>query len=422
VSHDAPQGRSEATPEISPEGRSDATREISPTGGAVGQGVRTRGKYWWLRWVIIGVAVTVLTVEVSMVWDQLSKAWKSLLSANWWWVLAAAAAALASMHSFAQIQRTLLKSAGVHVKQWRSEAAFYAGNALSTTMPGGPVLSATFVYRQQRIWGASPVVASWQLVMSGVLQVVGLALLGLGGAFMLGASRNPLSLIFTLGGFVALLVLAQTVAKNPQQIDGIGVRILSWVNSVRGKPADTGLEKWREMLQQLESVSLSRRALTTAFSWSLLNWIADVACLAFAAYAAGGRPSLAGLTVAYAAARAVGSIPLMPGGLLVVEAVLVPGLVSSGMTLASAISAMLIYRMVSWIFISAIGWVVFFFVFRTEKDIDPDAAMAEGSDAPVATTPASPQFSPDPEARHEPDGPDTTQFSPDPEARHEPEP
>jgi uncharacterized protein (TIRG00374 family) len=379
-----------------PEGRSEATREMSTAGGARRQMGRTRGKYWWLRWVVIGVAVTVLAVEVVLVWDQLAKAWRSLLSANWWWVLAAAFAAAASMHSFAQIQRTLLKSAGVYVKQRRSESAFYAGNALSTTMPGGPVLSATFMYRQQRIWGASPMVASWQLVMSGVLQVVGLALIGLAGAFLLGASRNPLSLIFTLGGFVALLLLAQTVAKNPQQIDGIGVRILSWVNSVRGKPADTGLDKWREMLQQLESVQLSRRALSTAFSWSLFNWIADVACLAFAAYAAGGRPSLAGLTVAYAAARAVGSIPLMPGGLLVVEAVLVPGLVSSGMTLASAISAMLIYRMVSWIFISGIGWVVFFFVFRTEKDIDPDATLD-------AATTESAQFSPDPEARHEPE-------------------
>ncbi len=137
------------------------------------------------------------------------------------------------------------------------------------------------------------------------------------------------------------------------------------------------MDTWREHLNQLESVSLSRRDLSIAFSWSLFNWIADVACLAFAAYAAGGKPSLAGLTVAYAAARAVGSIPLMPGGLLVVEAVLVPGLVSSGMTLASAISAMLIYRLVSWIFIAAIGWVVFFFMFRTEKDVDPDAALDE---------------------------------------------
>ena len=114
-----------------------------------------------------------------------------------------------------------------------------------------------------------------------------------------------------------------------------------------------------------------------AFGWSLFNWIADVGCLLFACYATGGHPSLAGVTVAYAAARAVGSIPLMPGGLLVVEAVLVPGLVSSGMSLASAISAMLIYRLISWIFIAAIGWVVFFFMFRTEKDIDPDAASTE---------------------------------------------
>lgn len=340
-------------------------------------GPPARGKYWWVRWVLLGVALIVLTVEAALVWDQLAKAWMSLVTANVWWVLAAIAAAMLSMHSFAQIQRTLLRSAGVIVHQWRSEAAFYAGNALSTTMPGGPVLSATFVYRQQRSWGASPVVASWQLVMSGALQIVGLALLGLGGAFLLGAKNNPFSLLFTLGGFVALLLLAQAVATRPELIDGIGVKVLGWVNSARGKPADTGLRKWRETLTQLESVSLNRRELSVAFSWSFFNWVMDVACLAFAAYAAGGKPSLAGLTVAYAAARAVGSIPLMPGGLLVVEAVLVPGLVSSGMTLPDAISAMLIYRLVSWIFISAIGWVVFFFMFRTEGALDPDAVVEE---------------------------------------------
>lgn len=340
--------------------------------GAAGA-ARIRGKYWWLRWVVLAVAVIVLTVEIALVRDQLAKAWRSLLSANWVWLLAAVVAAMASMHSFAQIQRTLLRSAGVRVHQWRSEAAFYAGNALSTTLPGGPVLSATFLYRQQRLWGATPLVASWQLVMSGVLQVIGLALLGLGGAFLLGASKNPLSLIFSVGGFIALILLAQAVATRPELIDGIGVRVLTWFNSVRGKAADTGLAKWREILSQLEAVQLGRRDLGAAFGWSLFNWVADVACLLFACYATGWHPSIAGVTVAYAAARAVGSIPLMPGGLLVVEAVLVPGLVSSGMSLAAAISAMLIYRLISWIFISAIGWVVFFFMFRTEQQVDPDA-------------------------------------------------
>jgi putative heme transporter len=366
--------------------------------GRTSQERQTRGKYWWLRWVIIAIAIIVLAIEFALVRDQLAKAWKSLYSANWVWVLAAALAAMASMHSFAQIQRTLLRSAGVHVRQWRSETAFYAGNALSTTLPGGPVLSATFIYRQQRMWGASPVVASWQLVMSGVLQVIGLALLGLGGAFMLGASKNPLSLIFSLGGFVALILLAQAVATRPELIEGIGARVLTWVNSVRGKPADSGLTKLREILAQLESVQLGRRALGVAFNWSLFNWIADVACLLFACYATGGHPSIAGVTVAYAAARAVGSIPLMPGGLLVVEAVLVPGLVSSGMSLAPAISAMLIYRLISWILISAIGWVVFFFMFRTETDIDPDSNRRGRAGTATGTT----QFSPDPDAPHPP--------------------
>jgi putative heme transporter len=341
-----------------------------------------RGKYWWARWVVLGIVGIVLAVEVALGWHQLAKAWTSLYEANWWWLLASVVATAASMHSFAQIQRTLLRSAGVHVKQLRSEAAFYAANSLSTTLPGGPVLSATFLLRQQRIWGASTVVASWQLVMSGVLQAVGLALLGLGGAFFLGAKNNPFSLLFTLGGFIALLLLAQAVASRPELIEGIGGRVLSWVNSVRGKPADTGLEKWRETLTQLASVSLRRRDLGVAFSWSLFNRVTDVACLGFAAYAAGDHASVAGLTVACAAARAVGTIPLMPGGLLIVEAVLVPGLVSSGMTLPSAISAILIYRAISWLLLGAIGWVVFFFMFRTENTADSD------DDPPTGPLPA----------------------------------
>jgi putative heme transporter len=319
-----------------------------------------------LRWAVPVLAAAVIAVEVALVRDQLAQAWHSVISAKWSWVLAAVAAALLSIHGLAEVQRALLRSAGVIVNPWRSESAFYAGNALSTTLPGGPVVSAAFMYRQQRAWGASPVVASWQLVMSGALQVVVIALMGLGGALLIGAKTNPFSLIFTLGWVVALIVLVQAVATRPELVDGIGVRLISWVNRVRRKPRDTGVARWRELMSQLESVSLTHRAAATALSLSLLNRVADAACLLFSAYAAGGHPSPAALVVAFAAARAVGSIPLMPGGLLVVEAVLVPGLVTSGMPLAASLSAVLIYRAISWVFISTIGWVVFFFLYRSE--------------------------------------------------------
>jgi hypothetical protein len=47
------------------------------------------------------------------------------------------------------------------------------------------------------------------------------------------------------------------------------------------------------------------------------------------------------------------------------------------MTLPNAISAMLIYRLVSWIFISAIGWLVFFAMFRTDGALDPEVPVEE---------------------------------------------
>ena len=46
--------------------------------------------------------------------------------------------------------------------------------------------------------------------ITGTQRVAAIGLLG--GAFLLGASKNPLSLIFSLGGFVALILLAQALA------------------------------------------------------------------------------------------------------------------------------------------------------------------------------------------------------------------
>jgi hypothetical protein len=55
----------------------------------------------------------------------------------------------------------------------------------------------------------------------------------------------------------------------------------------------------------------------------------------------------------------------------------VPGLVSSGMSLPNAVSTMLIYRLISWLMLAAIGWVVFFFMFRADNHLDPDDTEAE---------------------------------------------
>lgn len=318
-----------------------------------------------LKWILGAVLVAVLAVELVLIWPDLSDSVRNLGDLRWGWVLAAVGASLASMSGFARVQRSLLGVANVHVHQRQSLSVTYAANSISVTLPGGPVLATTFIYRHTRSWGASPVVATWQLVMAGALQAIGLALIGLTGALLVGARTNPFSLIFTIGGMFAFLVLAQYAATRPDALEGVGVTALRAVNTIRKKPLRYGVRRWKHIVQQVSAVRMNRRDTTRAFGWSLFNWIADACCLAFACYAIGGHPSFAGLAVAYAAGTATKSaIPLLPAGLGVMDAVLVPALTASGLTGAQAVSAVVVYRFVSFILIALIGWIVFALRFR----------------------------------------------------------
>ncbi|MGC4962774.1 lysylphosphatidylglycerol synthase transmembrane domain-containing protein [Gordonia sp. DT218] len=327
--------------------------------------VAARRRFWWLRWVLLAVVLAVLAVEVVLISPSLEEAWHRIGDLDWVWIVASIFAALLSMDSFAQVQRALLRSAGVRVTQWQSLSVVLASNSVSQTMPGGPVLSPAFVYRETRKWGATPVVASWQVVMSGLLAGVGLAVLGFGGALLAGAKTSPFSVFFSVVGFIAVVVVFQYLASHPESLQSTLLRILDWLNQIRNKPKHHGHDRVIEVLEQLRAVQLSRRDLTISFAWSMFNWVADVACLAFACWAVGAHPGIAGLMVAYAAGKAVGTaIPLLPGGIGVVDAVLVPALTSAGMPAADAITAVLVYRLISYVLVAAIGWIVVLVMFR----------------------------------------------------------
>lgn len=318
-----------------------------------------------LKWIVGGLLVVVLTVEIVLVWPELSSSVRNLDDLKWLWVAAAIVASMAEMSSFARVQRALLSAAGVNVTQGQSLSVALASNSMSVTLPGGPVLGTTFTYRQMRKWGAPPVVATWQLVMAGVLQATGLALLGLVGALLVGATSNPFSLIFSIGGLIVTVVLLQYAASNPGSLESIGMIALQGFNRVRKKPEKAGTRAWKKIVDQIGAVQLDRPHAARAFGWSLLNWLCDGACLMFAAYAVGGQPSIAGIAVAYAAGTAASrAIPLLPAGLGVMDAVLVPALTASGMTGAEALSAVVVYRLISFVLVAAVGWIVFALRYR----------------------------------------------------------
>ncbi|CAM3954606.1 lysylphosphatidylglycerol synthase transmembrane domain-containing protein [Tsukamurella ocularis] len=367
----------------------------------------TRRRLRWVRRALLLIVAIVLGVEVYLFGPTVSKAVRELEHIRWEWVLACVIAVFFSMDSFAQVTRVLLRSAGVKVTQRQALGLQLASNSVSQTMPGGQVLAPTLVYRRTRTWGASRVVAAWQIVMSGLLMSAGLAVLGVAGALLAGAKTSPYSVLFSVGMLVVFIVLVQYVASHPDGLYVVGARLIRWINELRNKPEDTGLARLREVIEQLQSVKMSRRYGAEAFGWSLFNWIADVACLAFACYAVGEAPGLAALAGAYAASKVVNTISPIPGGVGLVEGALVPALVLAGMPLSQAFTATILYRLISYVLVVVVGWVVFFVSYRSTMDIDPDApdkngekpseqaARAEAAAAGPDTDPPGPADPPD---------------------------
>jgi uncharacterized protein (TIRG00374 family) len=342
-----------------------------------------------VRWVVGTVLLAVLAVEVVLVGPSLTGAVKRLGDVSWGWVVAAVVAEAVSMSSFARLQKALLNAAEVPVRQKQSLAVVYASNAMSVSLPGGPLFATTFTFRQSRHWGASRVVASWQLAMSGVLSTGVIALIGVGAALTVGGTANPVGLVTAVVLTFLLVFGVRFVVRHPDSLLAVGRSVLRRVNRVRHRPKDDGLERWVEVLGQLESVQLGRRSGALTITWAALNWAADIATLGFACLAAGAEPSISGLLIAYAAGKAVATVPLLPGGLGVVDGAMTATLVAGGLTASAALPSVIVYRIVSFFLVAVVGWIVFAVMFRSSNHDHPDDVPTPPAGTPVAG--ASPQ-------------------------------
>lgn len=344
---------------------------------------RSRGRFWWVKWVLGAALIALLTAEAIYLWPTLNESWRALTEIRWGWLAAAIAAQIVSLAGFGAVQQRLLRAGGVVISQLKSLAVIFASTAMAVTLPAGQVFSTAFTYKQTRRWGATPVVASWQIAISGVIAAGSLALLGGIGAVAVGTKVSPVTLLLTGGVVVALFFGLRYIAQHPDSLERIGLAVLARYNRMRGNQENTGAVRWRAILDQLDSVELGRRDSFAAFGWSALHRGADVACLGFACWAVGAEPSFAGLLLAFAAAKAVGSIPLAPGGLGFVDGALIATLTAAGATAPQALAAVFVYRIASYIMVALVGWIVFVVLFRNNHagELDMDLEFEQHNQA-----------------------------------------
>lgn len=124
------------------------------------------------------------------------------------------------------------------------------------------------------------------------------------------------------------------------------------VASVAGRVPRVDAERVRDgMLRlslQLRLLVDDRNRLRMVIVLAAANWLFDAAALWVMLAAFGHPPGVVGLLVAYGLANLLAAIPISPGGLGVIEAVLIPTLVGFGVPRAEASIGVVAYRLVNF--------------------------------------------------------------------------
>lgn len=329
----------------------------------------------WLRWL---APLLILAVVLFVFRNQLpfiSQAVRELADARIGPMLIACVAALISLFAMAEVMRHLLRAGDLTVSPLSTSAITLASNAWSTSVPGGPAFSAVLTFQVQRRWGASIALCSWFFVISSVVSTMWLALIGLV-AIIFGANIGVWSVVSSLAVMAVVGWLVYWASQHPKTLEGWARRLLPRLNRLLRRDADAGLDGVVTQFEHLSSVRLTAGGFATTASWSLVNRLFDAAVLWLSIWSVTGhlpwlaaeqnQTTVTGVLLAYITAKLAGSAQVTPAGLGTVEAAIIATLVATGMTAVDATGTAIVYRVVSFAFVTIIGWIIYFFAYARD--------------------------------------------------------
>lgn len=355
----------------------------------------------WVPWarrsltmVLVGLAAWTAYEHRS----ELTAGARMLTTLHIGWLLVAIAAELASMVAFAGLQRWLLRAGGVAVGAVSILEITLAGNAMSTSLPGGAAWASVWAFGQLRRRGANRELAAWVILVAGALASFAIFVIVATGAWVAG-NRGPVAHLRWVAAALAavplLLVIGVAAATRSRLFREALLR--GWASVARHSSAVGAAGRLvRHTIDNLGLVRPEPAGWLEAFGFALTNWLLDALALALSIEALGLPVPWRGLLVIYGLTQIAASLPVTPGGLGVVEASMAALLVAYGSTPADAFAAVLLYRIISFWGFVPIGWSAWVSLALAERTglrsrPHPWAFHFHGSRVPVSSAPVGPE-------------------------------
>jgi uncharacterized membrane protein YbhN (UPF0104 family) len=273
-----------------------------------------------------------------------------LRSADWRWALVALALSAATY-----VGATLSISGFVaeRLSFFRTLFVQLASSFVTLVTPaavGGAALNVRYLQRRRIPSAVAAASVGVSQVVAFVLHILLLTVFAaIAGSSTKSAIRPPTWAYFVVAG---LVVLAGVVLAIPA-----GRRL------VRARLAPT----FGQVLPRLLEVAQRPRKLAEGIGGMLLLSLTYILCLSACVAAFGGSVSIAKIGFVYLTGSAIGSIIPTPGGLGAVEAALTAGLTAAGVHGGIAVSAVLLFRLLTFWLPVPVGWAAMSYLERQHE-------------------------------------------------------
>jgi uncharacterized protein (TIRG00374 family) len=302
----------------------------------------------------IGVGVLILSLLVGKR-GEFTAALRHLDHLNSLWAIAAVLAEALSIVGYGFLQQRVLHWSGAELSLASLTLVSMANNAIAYTVPGEPAVSSAYRYRFFRRHGASGASSGWAILTILIAQAIGMSLLLLVGVLIALSGHAGVHARGTVvvGLFVVVIAGALLVRRDLLlRFLGLVVRLCQ---RITGHPRGDVLARIESTLQRMHEIPLSTGAALRLVTMATALWLSDFLILVCCFGAVHAPIPWSGVLLAFGVAQIVASLPLIPGGVGIVEGSLAVILVAYGAKKVPALAVVLVYRLLTFWLVIIVG-------------------------------------------------------------------
>jgi hypothetical protein len=331
----------------------------------------------WVLRVAVGLlavaALVVLVLRAPSAAEDFKAAFARVSPGRSLWLVAASGAELVALVFYAWAQARLLAAGPGGVRGRTVFGLATAAAGLTALLPGGGLPAGGWLAGQYRRRGVPLSLAAWSVLAGGFASTVTMLALLLIGA---GVAQVTSTTGLVLAGVVLVLGSAGFVAAV-HRLDALEGWLTVHLRRQRGRLGRL-VHRVSGLATDLVGWRVGVRGGTVVLVASMANWLADAACLA-AVFGLLGMPvPWTGLLYGFILSQVAGSVVPTPGGVGAVEGGLVGGLTLTGTPVGQALAAAVVYRVIAYWGVGAVGITVLLAMSRQRRVRDDRLVTADG--------------------------------------------